>query len=64
MDKEVEQNFIELLNTENSKLKIAGCEMAEAAIRIIKDYDGVHRLSLAVSNWFKVMADENNRSKV
>jgi hypothetical protein len=55
--------IVDFLNIENNKLKIAGCELAEAGIKIIKDYDGVHRLALAISNWFKIIANEGGRDK-
>jgi hypothetical protein len=63
MNEEVQEDFIELLNMENSKLKVAGYELVEAAIRVIKDYDGIHRLSLAVSNWFQVIANQSGRNE-
>jgi len=33
----------------------------EAALRVVRDYDGVHRLALAVSAWAKVLADQGGR---
>jgi hypothetical protein len=51
------------LVAENSALRRAGCEMAEAALYVAREYDGVHRLMLAVSNWSKTLADEGGRGK-
>jgi hypothetical protein len=48
---------------EITKLRQAGNEMAFASMRIINDYDGVHRLALAISNWLKVIADEDGRGE-
>lgn len=39
----------------------AGDRLAEAAHRVQADHDGVHRLRLALSNWYKVRADEFGR---
>ena len=33
----------------------------EAALRVVRDYDGVHRLALAVSAWAQVLADQGGR---
>jgi len=55
----VEQWLIE----ENKQLRIAGCKMAEAALRVVREYDGLHRLMLAVSEWSKAIADEGGRGK-
>ena len=51
----------EFLATENRGLRIAGCKLAEAALRVAREYDGVHRLMLAVSEWAKAVADEGGR---
>ena len=57
MSKE-EINILYNINDRNNKMRKASCNLAEAAIRVIRDYDGVHRLSLAVSEWAKVISDE------
>ena len=51
------------LVAENRKLRSAGCKLAEAAIRVAQEYDGVHRLMLTVSEWAKTVADEGGRGK-
>ena len=53
----------EFLATENRELRKAGCKLAEAALRVAREYDGVHRLMLAVSEWAKAVADEGGRGK-
>lgn len=44
---------INFLLKENIKLRKAGCKLAERALYTIREYDGLHRLSLAVSEWSK-----------
>ena len=51
------------LVAENRKLRSAGCNLAEAAIRVAQEYDGVHRLMLTVSEWAKTVADEGGRGE-
>ncbi len=51
----------DFLVKENQALRKAGCKMAEAAIHVAREYDGVHRLMLAVSEWTKALADEGGR---
>ena len=52
----------EFLHTHCSKLRESGSNLAEAAIRVIRDYDGTHRLALAVAYWMQTIADENGRN--
>lgn len=53
----------EMLAEENMRLRKAGAEMAVAAFRVATEYDGVHRLMLAVSEWSKAMANEHGRGE-
>jgi len=56
-------NTLEKMLIEDNKImRKAGCELAEAAIYSIREYDGLHRLSLAVSKWAEVIAGEGHRS--
>lgn len=41
----------------------AGDKLAEAAHRVQADHDGVHRLRLALSNWYAKRANEFGRGK-
>lgn len=43
------------------KYREAGCKLAEAAMRVIRTYDGVHRLSEAVAEWNRTIANEGGR---
>ena len=54
-------NIEEQITNDNNKMRKAGNNLAEMAIRVIRDYDGIHRLALAVSDWTKVIANEGNR---
>lgn len=52
---------LKMLSEENARLREAGAQLAIAAMRVATEYDGVHRLMLAVSVWAKAMADEHGR---
>jgi len=56
--------FIEMLQNDNRKLLDAGHNLAEAAVRVVKDYDGVHRLSLALSDWYCAIGNQGNRDEI
>ena len=51
----------EMLIADNKRFREAGCELAEAAMRVAKTYDGVHRLMLASSKWALAIANEGGR---
>lgn len=53
----------EMLIADNKRLREAGCELAEAAMRVAKTYDGVHRLMLACSKWALAIANEGGRER-
>jgi hypothetical protein len=53
----------EFLAEENRQLRKAGCKLAEAALHVAREYDGVHRLMLAVSEWATAVANEGGRGK-
>lgn len=53
----------EWLVEENRQLRKAGCKLAEAALRVAREYDGIHRLMLAVSEWADAIANEGGRGK-
>jgi len=52
------------LAEENVRLRSAGCKLAEAALHVAREYDGIHRLLLAVSEWAKALADEGGRGTI
>lgn len=47
---------------DNASLRRTGLDLAEAATHVIREFDGVHRLALAVSAWHKCIADEGARA--
>ena len=49
----------EMVIADNKALKKAGDHLAIAAQ--LAEYDGVHRLRLAIANWNKAIADEGSR---
>ena len=63
MSNKCELQMIEQLSKENAKLKKAGGFLAQRAIYTVTEFDGLHRLSLAVANWAKTIANEGGRSK-
>lgn len=54
--------YIRYINHEYHCLRVAGMDLAIAAMRVIRDYDGIHRLSLAVAEWNKAVAGEGRRT--
>ena len=48
---------------ELSKVINAGNNLAEATHYLQKEYDGINRIRLALSEWYKVRADEFGRDK-
>jgi uncharacterized Zn finger protein (UPF0148 family) len=56
----LESEIIDLQDDYN-RLREAGFELAEAALYVAKNYDGVHRLLLAASNFTFVVANEGSR---
>lgn len=45
-----------------ARLRRAGGELAEAALRVVNTYDGTHRLALAISEWMQVIGNEGGRA--
>ena len=60
----VEIDMIDHLAKDNKALKEAGARLSEAAFRVATEYDGVHRLMLAVSGWAKAIANEGGRAEL
>lgn len=56
-----QDDLIAFLTRDNSAMRLAGCDLAEAALRVIRDYDGLHRLALAVAGWANALANEGGR---
>lgn len=55
------EDCISWLQCDVSTLREAGMNLALAAIHVVKEYDGLHRLSLAVSKWMTAVANEGGR---
>ena len=58
------EDLSRMLTEDNKRLRSAGCKLARAAIYVVENYDGLHRLSIAVSEWMKAVADEGGRAKM
>jgi hypothetical protein len=52
--------IIQLANDVN-RFSDAGGKLAEAASRVINNFDGIHRLALAVADWMTAVANEGGR---
>jgi len=61
MGDNVQAHLITQLDIDNKAMRVAGNNLAIAALRVINNYDGLHRLSLAVSEWATVIANEGGR---
>lgn len=51
----------EKLVKENCELRMVGCLLAEASAHVVREYDGIHRLALKISEWYKVIANTGGR---
>jgi hypothetical protein len=61
MPADVERGCLEMMARDHKRMRDAGCALAEAALRVIREYDGLHRLSLAVAKWAEAVAAEGDR---
>jgi hypothetical protein len=59
---EVERGMIDMLTRDHKRMRNAGTILAEAALRVVREYDGLHRLALAVASWSAAIADEGDRA--
>lgn len=53
----------EMLMADNRRMRAAGLKLAEAAMHVVREFDGTHRLSLAAAEWAKAIADEGGRGE-
>lgn len=51
----------QMLADDLNRMRKAGNKLAIAAMHVINEYDGLHRLSLAVAEWNKAVANEGGR---
>lgn len=63
MSNEAEIKMIDQLSKENAELRKAGGFLAERAMYTVTEFDGLHRLSLAIANWATTIANEGGRNK-
>jgi len=55
------EELTDILNEDNKNILEAGHGLAKAVARVVEEYDGVHRLSLALSKWYLVIANRGDR---
>jgi len=53
----------EMLAKDNAAMRSAGCELVSAAMYVIGNYDGLHRLALAAAKFITVVANEGKRDE-
>jgi len=63
MKKNIDKQMIEMLERDNRKLREAGFNLAKSAINVVEDYDGLHRLSRAVADWFLAISNQGDRGE-
>lgn len=59
--KDPQDALVSMLCDDNRRMREAGCSLAMAAMQVIRDSDGLHRLALAVSAWADAIAKEGGR---
>lgn len=50
-----------MLSADNIRMRESGCKLAAAAMLVVGEYDGLHRLALAVADWGTAVANEGGR---
>lgn len=60
---ESQSDLSTMILKDNKRMRDAGCKLSEAALYVAREYDGVHRLMLTVSEWAKVVANESGRGE-
>lgn len=63
MKKNIDKQMIKMLERDNHKLREAGFNLAKSATNVIENYDGIHRLSRAVANWFLAISNQGDRGE-
>ena len=54
----------EQLLKDNKAMREVGGELAERAMYVVNNYDGLHRLSIAIAKWCNVIANEGLRDSL
>jgi len=57
-----QEEFNRFLLRDNTAMRKAGGKLATAALHVVHEYDGLHRLMLAVSEWSQVVTGEGGRA--
>lgn len=57
----VDSEMVGMLTRDARRYRDAGNNLAKAALHVIDNFDGVHRLALAVSQWAIAVASEGDR---
>lgn len=57
----MDNDVAKMLARDNKRMREAGCKLAKASLHVIREYDGLHRLSLAVAEWATAIASEGDR---
>ncbi|WP_375292097.1 hypothetical protein [Sphingomonas melonis] len=52
---------VAMLTRDCKRMRSAGTKLAEAALYTVREYDGVHRLAIAASEWALAVANEGDR---
>lgn len=58
---DLQASQIAMLSKDRARMREAGCKLATAAMQVIGEYDGCHRLALAVAEWAQAVGDEGGR---
>jgi hypothetical protein len=56
-----DSDLVAMLIRDHKRMREAGGKLAEAALRVVRTYDGLHRLSLAVAAWSEAVVAEGDR---
>ena len=60
----VEADMIGMLSRDHARMRSAGTKLAEAALYVVREHDGLRRLALAVSEWAVAVANEGDHAGV
>jgi hypothetical protein len=52
-----------MLERDNKKLREAGMALSKAAIHVVENYDGLHRLANAIAGWYIAISNQGDRDK-
>ena len=61
LEPEGDGDLVKMLSRDISILKEGGYNLARAATNVVENYDGLHRLSLAIAEWHRSVADQGGR---